>query len=111
MLDYVKEQVSRIVRWGYRLIKHDFTTYDMFGLWGKDMGFSVTDSASSFSDRGITSAEAGQQAVRRDTRGGWRRRDHRVQHDTSPVGRNIRAVAYRRRHFRALLGQNPEDGA
>ena len=56
-LDYVKEQISRIVGWGYRLIKHDFTTYDMFGLWGKDMGFSVTNSASSFSDRGITSAE------------------------------------------------------
>ena len=58
VLGYVKEQVSRIVGWGYRLIKHDFTSFDMFGLWGKDMGFSITGSTSSFSNRGITSAEA-----------------------------------------------------
>lgn len=58
VLGYVKEQVSRIAGWGYRLIKHDFTAFDMFGLWGKDMGFSVTESKSSFANRGITSAEA-----------------------------------------------------
>lgn len=57
-LEYVKEQISRISKWGYKLIKHDFTTFDMFGLWGKDMGFSVTNSTSSFADRNITSAEA-----------------------------------------------------
>lgn len=31
-LEKISEDVSRIVSWGYELIKHDFTTLDLFGL-------------------------------------------------------------------------------
>jgi alpha-galactosidase len=30
----VKEATKRIVDWGYELIKHDYSTYDLFGAWG-----------------------------------------------------------------------------
>ncbi len=38
-------------------MKHDFTTYDLFGRWGFEMGPSVTVDGWSFADRGRTSAE------------------------------------------------------
>ena len=34
VLDYVKNTVKMICDWGYTLIKHDFSTYDMLGFWG-----------------------------------------------------------------------------
>ena len=34
VLEYVRETTQRLVDWGYTLIKHDFSTYDIFGLWG-----------------------------------------------------------------------------
>lgn len=45
------------VSWGYKLIKHDFSTYDLFGRWGKSMGAAITDSDWNFSDRTRTNAE------------------------------------------------------
>jgi alpha-galactosidase len=34
VLELVKEATKRIVDWGYELIKHDYSTYDLFGAWG-----------------------------------------------------------------------------
>ena len=49
---------GRVAReWRYELVKHDFTTYDLFGRWGFEMGPSVTADGWSFADRGRTSAE------------------------------------------------------
>jgi alpha-galactosidase len=58
VLALVREDVARLAReWRYDLVKHDFTTYDLFGRWGFEMGPSVTADGWSFADRSRTSAE------------------------------------------------------
>jgi alpha-galactosidase len=57
VLAYVKETIKRLCGWGYRLIKHDFSTQDLFGKWGFEMTPYVTDDGWHFSDRSRTSAE------------------------------------------------------
>ncbi|MCD8008938.1 MAG: hypothetical protein LUF68_08435 [Clostridiales bacterium] len=37
VLTHVQEDIRRVCGWGYRLIKHDFSTYDIFGRWGVQM--------------------------------------------------------------------------
>src|SRR5271170_1113248 len=37
-LQIVTEKVRRIRSWGFELLKHDFTTYDLLGQWGFEMG-------------------------------------------------------------------------
>ncbi len=56
-LAYIKEDVRRICEWGYELIKHDFSTFDLFGKWGMEMNPFVTRDGWSFYDRSKTSAE------------------------------------------------------
>lgn len=36
-LNIVKEDMKRLNQWGYRLIKHDFSTFDIFEKWGFEM--------------------------------------------------------------------------
>jgi alpha-galactosidase len=38
----VAEDCARLVRWGYELIKHDYSTFDIFGRWGFQMGTALT---------------------------------------------------------------------
>jgi alpha-galactosidase len=58
VLALVREDVARLAReWRYDLVKHDFTTYDVFGRWGFEMGSSVTADGWSFADESRTSAE------------------------------------------------------
>ena len=57
VLDYVREIVDRIGRWGFRLLKHDFSTYDITGLWGWQMPHQMTDDGWHFADRTRTTAE------------------------------------------------------
>ena len=45
------------VRWGNDLVKHDFSTYELFGAWGSEMGPSMTSSGWHFNDRSRTNAE------------------------------------------------------
>lgn len=54
---YLQENVKRLKEWGYQLIKHDFSTWDMFGLWGFQMGSHITEEGWYFRDRSRTSAE------------------------------------------------------
>lgn len=49
--------VSEAVRWGYDLIKHDFTTFELLGQWGSAMGASPTLPGWHFHDRSRTNAE------------------------------------------------------
>lgn len=56
-LKYIGQDVERICQWGYNLIKHDFSTYDLFGRWGFEMNPFVTQSGWNFYDRTLTSAE------------------------------------------------------
>jgi len=43
--------------WGFDLIKHDFTTFELFGLWGSQMGASPAQGGWHFNDRSLTNAE------------------------------------------------------
>ena len=57
VLEYVRRCTEMVVDWGYEMIKHDFSTYDIFDKWG----FQTTDFMASegwhFYDRSKTSAE------------------------------------------------------
>ncbi len=56
-LALVTKKVSDPVAWGYELIKHDFSTYDLLGRWGKDMGPNPTLPGWHLNDRSRTNAE------------------------------------------------------
>jgi alpha-galactosidase len=56
-LAMIEESVRTPVHWGYELIKHDFSTWELFGRWGFQMGASVTSPGWSFHDRSRTNAE------------------------------------------------------
>jgi alpha-galactosidase len=53
----IEEDVRRLVSWGYQLIKHDFSTYDLLGRWGFEMGDSITSTGWTFHDSSRTTAE------------------------------------------------------
>jgi alpha-galactosidase len=38
----VADDVARLRQWGFELIKHDYTTFDVFGRWGFQMGAALT---------------------------------------------------------------------
>ncbi len=42
VLEKVANDISRIREWGYELIKHDYSTFDIFGRWGFQMGTALT---------------------------------------------------------------------
>ncbi len=46
----VAEDIRRLNRWGWNLIKHDYTTYDILGLWGFRMGASLTAGGWTFAE-------------------------------------------------------------
>ncbi len=56
-LRYITEDAERICKWGFQLIKHDFSTFDLFGKWGFEMNPLVTEDGWHFYDRHRTSAE------------------------------------------------------
>ncbi len=54
----VAGDIARLHTWGYELIKHDFTTYDILGRWGFVMGAALTDDGWAFAEgRRRTTAE------------------------------------------------------
>ncbi|RED64872.1 glycoside hydrolase family 36 protein [Cohnella lupini] len=57
VLRYVAEDMKTLVQWGFKLIKHDFSTFDLLGEWGFKMGSRPIGSRHSFSDRSRTTAE------------------------------------------------------
>jgi len=42
VLKKIAEDVARVRGWGYELIKHDYSTFDVFGRWGSTMGEALT---------------------------------------------------------------------
>ena len=46
-----------MVSWGFELIKHDYTSFDLLGRWGSAMSADLTDGGWHFSDRSRTTAE------------------------------------------------------
>lgn len=56
--DHIKADIQRIKGWGYELLKHDFTTFDLFGGWGKELDPGASDGSDwSFYDKSKTNAE------------------------------------------------------
>lgn len=54
----ITDDIKRLTaEWGYELVKHDFTTFDLFGRWGFAMGEGYTRSGWHFADRSRTTAE------------------------------------------------------
>jgi alpha-galactosidase len=54
----IAADISRLREWGYELIKHDYTTFDIAGRWGSQMGASLTRDGWTFaSGPGRTTAE------------------------------------------------------
>lgn len=48
----VREKITadfrRLVSWGFELIKHDYSTFDLFGRWGFQMGSAMTNDGWTF---------------------------------------------------------------
>ncbi|MBQ7337775.1 MAG: alpha-galactosidase [Clostridia bacterium] len=57
VLDYVRRCTEMIVGWGYELIKHDFSTNDIFGVWGFQAPTLLGADGWHFYDRTKTTAE------------------------------------------------------
>lgn len=56
-LAQIHDDMHRLRGWGYELIKHDWTTSDILGLWGFEMGEKFTNSGWQFADQSRTTAE------------------------------------------------------
>jgi len=56
-LEKMLETVRRPVSWGYEFLKHDFSTYELLGKWGREMGSSPTCEGWNFADHTRTNAE------------------------------------------------------
>jgi len=55
--NYIAENIAILRQWGYELIKFDYSTFDLLGRWGFQMGESLTDAGWHFRDRSRTNAE------------------------------------------------------
>ena len=56
--ELIRRDIRRIKEWGYELIKHDYTTFDLFGEFGFDFNGAVSRLQGwSFADRTKTSAQ------------------------------------------------------
>ena len=53
----IRAKVSEATGWGYEMVKHDFSTYDLLGQWGFEMGPQPTLPGWSLHDRSRTNAE------------------------------------------------------
>ena len=53
----IKTMISTYRQWNYELVKHDFTTYDIFGRWGFEMDNALTQAGWQFNDNAKTNAE------------------------------------------------------
>ncbi len=56
--EYLREDIRRIKKWGYELIKHDFSTVDLFGDYGARLTATITNYKNwHFYDKSKTNAE------------------------------------------------------
>jgi alpha-galactosidase len=56
-LAYVEREIRTLREWGFEMIKHDYSTYDLFGRWGFEMTEDLSGSGCHFADRSRTTAE------------------------------------------------------
>lgn len=53
----IRAKLREATGWGYQMVKHDFSTYDLLGQWGFEMGPQPTLPGWSLHDRTRTNAE------------------------------------------------------
>lgn len=53
----VKRNISLYQQWGYELVKHDYSSFDIFGKWGFQMTETITPGSWRFYDNTKTTAE------------------------------------------------------
>ncbi|MGO9228339.1 MAG: hypothetical protein ACLQKA_03875 [Bryobacteraceae bacterium] len=56
-LAYVEREIATLRGWGFDMVKHDFSTYDLLGRWGFEMSDDLSGSQCRFADRSRTTAE------------------------------------------------------
>lgn len=56
-MEAVLAKVTQATGWGFELVKHDYSTYDLLGQWGFEMGAEPTLPGWSLQDRTRTNAE------------------------------------------------------
>jgi len=56
-LQRIAHTISLYKNWGFELVKHDYTSYDLFGRWGFEMNETMTVPGWQFQDRSKTNAE------------------------------------------------------
>ncbi len=56
-VERVKHNISLYKQWGFEMVKHDYSTYDITGRWGFQMTDSITTPGWSFNDKSKTTAE------------------------------------------------------
>jgi alpha-galactosidase len=54
---YIADSIHTLRAWGFELIKYDFSTFDLTGRWGFQMGPELTGRGWHFHDRSRTTAE------------------------------------------------------
>jgi len=53
----IKHNIATYKEWGYKLVKHDYTTYDIMGKWGMQMNDTLTVPGWHFHNNSRTTAE------------------------------------------------------
>ena len=56
-LEAILDSVRRALSWGFEFLKHDYSTYELLGRWGSEMGPSPTREGWNFADCSLTNAE------------------------------------------------------
>jgi len=56
-LKSISDTIQLYKTWGFKMVKHDFSSYDIFGRWGFEMDAQRTVEPWSFQDRTKTNAE------------------------------------------------------
>jgi alpha-galactosidase len=56
-IERIQNNLHTYRSWGYEMVKHDFSSYDIFGRWGFQMGSEFTVPGWKFNDQTKTNAE------------------------------------------------------
>jgi len=56
-IERVRSNIAVYKQWGFEMVKHDYSTYDITGKWGIEMADAITAPVWSFNDKSKTTAE------------------------------------------------------